>query len=864
MGRHRNQWSFVAAAVACAGLGFAAGAEPGCEGPLGGAGSVAIDVWGGALCATRWDSDGAGPEQEWLVLGGEHVLPLSNGVAQPLVAWDGKRFRGVGDPAPFGGSPIDTLGTWDGRLVATTRAGVTPKVFVLRDGAWTQVGSNLTRGEIRRAMSFRGELVVAGSGLVAGAARSGVMVLRADAWVPLGTPINGNGADLLEHEGALIACGTFSQGSTGTNISSWDGVRWRPLGAGLTGREVRGLAVLDGRVVAVGDITRSGTRVIRHVAAWNGSEWTGLEFGDPAPLYHVAGHDDALFVASFNTLWKWDRRAWRKVQTPDTILNFDFRPNTALKVFDGDLVMCGVRVYGSAISSGELRLARLVDGNVRSFARGPRVANWHGLAQGDVFEGKLFAAGAFYDIAGLNAKGVGVWDGVTWDNAGAGLVGASWLLGLETFSGGLLTIGDILGVRDPANGATIPTRGIARWDGARWHSFGAGLSGSPQSLAIDGDAPVVAVEVPASNPSRAAILRWTGDAWTSLGELPGRAFDTSIVAQDGVIVVTGRWFDDSLRYYTNYLARWDGQQWTTLFEERNTQITRRAGFHAGELYIMGSPSTFDGVTIPSFARWDGASWEPVGDGPGFDVRCLLSVSESELLVGGYDASGARVARWDGERWVDLDIGAVLPRSGVYKLIRHRGEIVALGQFSETQLLDSPLSVRRINNGSDAWIAWQPRSVDVTCARSTTLRARVANGYAVASATWLRNGVPVVADRVAGVRVEFDGGHVVLRLDDVSSDVAGTYHCVFETACGVLESDPAVVTVTGACCPGDLTLDGVVDDLDFSLFAIDYTSMRCDSAKVRPGCAADLNGDRAIDDLDFEQFAQAYDAFVCPG
>jgi hypothetical protein len=125
-------------------------------------------------------------------------------------------------------------------------------------------------------------------------------------------------------------------------------------------------------------------------------------------------------------------------------------------------------------------------------------------------------------------------------------------------------------------------------------------------------------------------------------------------------------------------------------------------------------------------------------------------------------------------------------------------------------------------------------------------------------------VPVVADRVAGVRVELDGGHAVLRLDDVSSDVAGTYHCVFETTCGVLESDPAVVAVTGVCCPGDLTLDGVVDDADFMEFARSYASMHCESPKMRPGCAADLDGDGVVGDDDFEDFALAYDAFVCPG
>lgn len=855
--------SVVAAAVACAAAGFAAEAEPGCEGVLAGAGSLGIDILTDVRGATRWDPDGPGPEPEWLVLAGQHVLPF-NGTAKPIAGWDGRRFRELGDLSAFGGGEVESVGTWDGRLVATTRTLSTPKVLVLDQGVWTFVGSNLIGGDIRRVMSFQGELVLAGNALRTATARSAVMVHRNGAWEPLGPPINGNGADLIEHEGELIVSGSFAPPSPGVNIAAWNGTSWRPLGAGLAGREVKGLAVFDGRLTAVGDFTGSGSRVLRNVASWSGSEWLSLGFSDSLALYQVAVYNDALVVGGRASLWRWDRKQWTIVQPTGSSVNLNTNANTTLVPFDGDLAICRATPVGGPYGSGRLRIARLVDWNLRSFARGPRVVNLQAIAQGALYQGKLFAAGPFYDIAGMTAKGVAVWDGVTWESAGVGLVGMSWPLGLETFSGGVLTIGDVSGVIDPSTGATIPTKGIARWDGVRWHAFGAGLSSSPQSLAIDGDAPVVAVEVPASNPSRAAILRWTGDAWMSLGELPGRAFDTSIAAENGIIAVTGRWFDDTLRTFTNYLARWDGQQWTTLFEERNAQITRRVGFHAGELYIMGSPSTFNGVTTPSFVRWDGASWEPVGDGPGFDVRCLLSVSPSELLVGGYGPSGARLARWDGERWTDVDVGAVFPGSGVYKLIRHHGEIVALGQFSETQLLDSPLSVRRINTGSDAWIAWQPKGMEIVCGGSTTLRARVANGYAVTGATWFRNGVPVVADRVAGVRVELDGGHAVLRLDDVSSDVAGTYRCVFETACGTLESDPAVVTVTGTCCPGDLTLDGVVDDVDFMAFAQAYTSMNCESAKIRPGCAADLDSDGLVGDTDFEVFALAYDAFVCPG
>ncbi len=133
MGSNRNWKSFVAAAVACGVLGFAADAEPGCEGPLWGAGSVANDIVNGVLTSTRWDLDGPGPESEWLVIAGTPDLS-GTGLTGSVVAWDGQRFRSVGDSAGLGRNTISTISTWNGRLVAALYAANKPQILVLNDG----------------------------------------------------------------------------------------------------------------------------------------------------------------------------------------------------------------------------------------------------------------------------------------------------------------------------------------------------------------------------------------------------------------------------------------------------------------------------------------------------------------------------------------------------------------------------------------------------------------------------------------------------------------------------------------------------------------------------------------------------------
>ena len=61
------------------------------------------------------------------------------------------------------------------------------------------------------------------------------------------------------------------------------------------------------------------------------------------------------------------------------------------------------------------------------------------------------------------------------------------------------------------------------------------------------------------------------------------------------------------------------------------------------------------------------------------------------------------------------------------------------------------------------------------------------------------------------------------------------------------------------CPADFNDDGVVDDIDFVLFAQNY-----DEFTVPPAYwLTDLNGDLQVDDIDFVIFAAYYNLFVCP-
>lgn len=65
----------------------------------------------------------------------------------------------------------------------------------------------------------------------------------------------------------------------------------------------------------------------------------------------------------------------------------------------------------------------------------------------------------------------------------------------------------------------------------------------------------------------------------------------------------------------------------------------------------------------------------------------------------------------------------------------------------------------------------------------------------------------------------------------------------------------------AFCPADLNFDGVVDDLDYALFAQAYSKIECPAPPEE--CPGDLNVDGIVDDADFTLFLLSYNLTFCP-
>ncbi|MBX3378601.1 MAG: hypothetical protein KF805_00775 [Phycisphaeraceae bacterium] len=96
------------------------------------------------------------------------------------------------------------------------------------------------------------------------------------------------------------------------------------------------------------------------------------------------------------------------------------------------------------------------------------------------------------------------------------------------------------------------------------------------------------------------------------------------------------------------------------------------------------------------------------------------------------------------------------------------------------------------------------------------------------------------------------------LVNANADGEGNYHCVISNDYGAFTSPDIPFSV----CRSDFNCDALVNDQDFTVFAVGYNILDCADPTMPPACPADLNLDGVVDDADFMLFVQAYNRLLC--
>ena len=556
---------------------------------------------------------------------------------------------------------------------------------------------------------------------------------------------------------SLFAGGSFTSmnGVEASRIAKWDGVQWSRLGAGLSGSgtTVRALHAFDdggGEALYVGGLfTTAGESPAASVAKWNGSQWSALGTGVGGQVNSLCDFDDgggaALYVGgqfpsaggvAANHIAKWDGAIWSALdggvvgpgqERVHTVFVFDDGTGPALYI-GGNFTMAGgnpVKMAGkwdgsswsplnAGLSDTVLAMAEFDDGNGPALytggefgIAGSRVAeriakwsgsNWRPLGSGfsdeitalAVFDdgggSELYAGGEFLMASGaIPVARIAKWDGTGWAPLGLGFVLSSTVRvdALEVFDDGggpALYVGGFI-----TNAGGVPVSHVARWDGANWTAVGAGLPKRVNALLTFDDGTGSALYAAGNffggsfgNPGK-AVARWDGVSWTAVddGSSPGvaEAWGLAIFDDGGgdALFVSGT-FGGLGGVPANNIAKWDGATWSPLgigLSGPSVQANAMAVFDDGggpELYVGGDFDSAGGVpSTQSIASWDGSTWSAVGGGTDRIVYALETHDDGDgpalYVAGDFTTVGILatrgVAQWDGTDWTSLGGGIKL-------------------------------------------------------------------------------------------------------------------------------------------------------------------------------------------------------------
>jgi hypothetical protein len=140
---------------------------------------------------------------------------------------------------------------------------------------------------------------------------------------------------------------------------------------------------------------------------------------------------------------------------------------------------------------------------------------------------------------------------------------------------------------------------------------------------------------------------------------------------------------------------WNGVTWDyPIAEEPNGSILDLKVFH-NVLYACGKFTKFGNTTCNYVAKFDGLSWQPVGDFSQFETNAqgpaqinAIEIYKNEIYVGGlFDDSGnttRNIAKFDGTNWVN--VGSGIQQGGINSinaLEEFNGELYIGGRFDKT-------------------------------------------------------------------------------------------------------------------------------------------------------------------------------------
>jgi len=497
-------------------------------------------------------------------------------------------------------------------------------------------------------------------------------------WLDLGGSLDGAAAALCIHNGDLIVVGSFQHigGIAARGIARFDGTRWHAYGEQPSLHYLNGASVqiFDGDLVVAGNFQIPGNSELVRVARYHDGAWLAMDktnFSLVTARFVVAHKNDIYMFSyggfnDYTHISRWDGAKWALVQYIEEYI-------WAAASFGDELVVGSDR---AAQFPGFVSAVAAWNGTSwRSLAPSASVTQGFDLFP---YNGALYAHLHQHDYANRDIMAVSRLDGTTWTVLQSVLTSdyIPRFVALGSWRGKLSALSQLPAVSLVENGNLTPIT---------FPSYP--LQGV--SLAVpDGDQVLIC----RSNPPATTFVaeRWDGSHATRLGSdfnLPIAAF-----LRDGPNLYASGTFGRISTSNIQGVARFDGTEWRAMGTGIIGNVASMCVFR-GDLYAAGSfRTTSGGNPLTRIARWNGASWLPVGAGIGpvnsgsFIVSSMRVFNDRLVVSGSFtEASGvpvSNVASWDGTSWSAM--GSLPIFSG--SLFVHRGALFGARSMRESQSL----------------------------------------------------------------------------------------------------------------------------------------------------------------------------------
>jgi len=512
---------------------------------------------------------------------------------------------------------------------------------------------------------------------------NGIAQWNGVSWQPIGTGVEviGDCSALAVFHDTLFAAGdfNFTDDSTDFILIYWDGNSWLPLDIEIDG-DIEAMVVYNDMLVAGGSISRVNGIDINNLFGWDGMDIVDLNYN--YELMQPEDRVDALIVFEDTMLVAGGYRF-----NPDTYMYqaqvlgyngiewnilgqninglYESSQIYDMTIYDSMLVVCGQ--FYNFEGTGAIHIAAWDK------------TNWlplcdtvgEGIIQTvGVNNNILYAGGSFITIDDSTVNGIAGWDGTNWNSCNGGLPLADGIYpdgeieAMYSYAGDLIVSGYFHAI------GGIEAAYFARWAGSDWANYetssGEGLIGSVDEFAIYNETLVaLGTMSKAGESSVDSLAAWNGQSWSGFDFSSSMNYDKeimgAIIEYNDMLVVGGRFNDDSSHYNSCKAMAFDGIEWFAIDTtgSDNGKINDLAIYN-NKLYAGGWFDSVGNIESNNLAAWDGADWYAI-DGLTESVD-LLTVYKNRLIVAGNNMTQAggvpvnRIAAWNEMEWIGLGDG----------------------------------------------------------------------------------------------------------------------------------------------------------------------------------------------------------------